>query len=73
MKKNITLSADEDDIRKARERALRERSSLNEVFRKWLRQYAQMGNKRRNYNELMDSLNYAKPGRKFTRDEMNER
>jgi hypothetical protein len=73
MKKNITLSADEEAIRKARERALREHTTLNEVFRKWLRQYAQLGNKRRNFSELMDALKYAKPGRQFTRDEMNER
>ncbi|MDZ7728611.1 MAG: hypothetical protein U5Q44_10705 [Dehalococcoidia bacterium] len=34
--KNITLSADENLIEAARERARRENTTLNEQFRRWL-------------------------------------
>ncbi len=73
MKKNITLSAEEEIIRKARERALRERTTLNDEFRKWLRQYSRFGITGHEYERMMKSLEYAKPGRQFTREEMNER
>ena len=71
--KNITLSADEALIEKARERARQERKSLNEAFREWLALYAGQTLSARDYRRLMSDLTYARPGRKFTRDEMNER
>ena len=37
--KNITLSADENLIEAARQRALSERTTLNEQFRRWLADY----------------------------------
>ena len=37
--RNITLSADEDLIRRARQRAEASRTSLNEAFREWLGRY----------------------------------
>jgi len=73
MKKNITLSADDELIRKARERALRERTTLNDEFRKWLRQYTRFGISGREYERIMNSMDYAKPGRRFNREDMNER
>ena len=73
MKKNITLSAEEELIQKARERAHREHTTLNAEFRKWLRRYALSNSKVVDYLALMESLSYVKAGRKFTRDEMNER
>jgi hypothetical protein len=38
MLKNITLSADEELIRKAREKAQKEHTTLNASFRQWLKQ-----------------------------------
>lgn len=73
MLKNITLSADDDLIRKAREKAHREHKTLNEYFRRWLSRYVNSHKSKIKYNELMDSLSYAKPGRRFSRDELNER
>jgi len=73
MLKNITFSAEEELIRKAREKASSERTTLNETFRRWLRQYVRAGYSSHEFNELMKSLSYVKPGRTFTRDEMNER
>ncbi|MDZ7722207.1 MAG: hypothetical protein U5R06_05105 [candidate division KSB1 bacterium] len=73
MKKNITLSAEEELIKTARQKAQREHSTLNHEFRQWLLQYVHSNLKRNEYQSLMQSLSYAKPGKKFSRDEMNER
>ena len=73
MLKNITLSAEEELIEKARDKARRERTTLNATFRQWLHQYLGRGAKTADYGSFMDSLNYARPGKKFSRDELNER
>ncbi len=73
MLKNITLSAEERLIWKAREKARRERTTLNDNFRRWLKQYVNANNGSKDYDVLMKSLNYAASGKSFTRDEMNER
>jgi hypothetical protein len=73
--KNVTLSADERLIEAARERARAEHTTLNEKFRGWLEDYAG-GNYRAKrmmaaIRELQKEISTG--GRKFTRDEMNER
>jgi len=73
MKKNITLSAEELLIKKAREKAAREKKSLNTVFREWLARYVGQETSSSRYGDLMNRLSYARPGRKFSREEMNER
>jgi hypothetical protein len=73
MLKNITLSADKELIKKAREKARREHTTLNATFRQWLRQYVNKNTKTTDYHAFMDSLDYASPGKKFSRDELNER
>ncbi len=71
--RNITLSADEELIEAARERARAENTTLNEQFRRWLADYAQQQRMRR-YEEVMASLRgKVVVGRKLSRDEMNER
>lgn len=74
--KNITLSADARLIEAAREKARAEHTTLNEQFRRWLEDYA--GHNRAEADAAMDLIErirtYAHTGgRKFTRDEMNER
>lgn len=73
MLKNITFSANEDLIRKARERAAADKTTLNEAFRLWLEKYAEQVETAQAFVELMDSFGYVQPGRSFSRDEMNER
>jgi len=73
MLKNITLSADEELIRKGREKARQEHSTLNANFRIWLRQYVNRNTKTTDFREFMESLNYVRPGRKLSRDELHER
>ena len=72
--RNITLSAAEDALKKAREKAIGEGKSLNVKFREWLQKYISPQDYSRNYEKLMKSLKHVDPGRsKFSRDEANER
>ena len=73
MLKNITLSADQDLIKKAREKAQRENTTLNQRFREWLNRYIQIGNQSSEYEQLMNKLDHINSGKKFSRDELNER
>lgn len=71
--KNITFSASADSIERARLRATLERTTLNEKFREWLDNYATRKPTMEEYDRLMKRVSYARAGRKFTREEMNER
>ena len=73
--KNITLSADEKLIEAARQRAASEHTTLNQQFRIWLEEYVR---RKQQADEAMATIRelqekYSTGGRKFTRDEMNER
>jgi hypothetical protein len=71
--KNVTFSADETKIDRARDVARSEHKTLNDAFREWLDWYSSRKVARARLEELFERLNYADAGRKFTRDEMNER
>ncbi|MBL8499136.1 MAG: hypothetical protein LZF64_13275 [Nitrosomonas sp.] len=73
--KNITLSADDKLIEAARARARAEQTTLNEQFRRWLADYVQQEQKTESAMALIEELRgqVRTGGRKFTRDEMNER
>jgi len=71
--KNITLSADEALLARARKVAQEQERSLNELFREWLEEFTRPLMGVEEFGALMHRLSYAKPGKKFTRDEMNER
>jgi hypothetical protein len=73
MLKNITLSADPELIEKARKIAKSKNSTLNNEFRRWLLRYVKRDFSESDFQEMIARLNYAIPGKKFTRDEMNER
>ncbi len=73
MLKNITFSAEEDLIRRARERATAERTTLNDEFRRWLETYVERPETVEAFTFLMGHYAYVQPGRSFRRDEMNER
>ncbi len=73
MKKNITLSADENIIKKARQRARKQKTTLNNEFRKRLERYSSDDSLAGNYLLIMNRLEYVKAGRHFTREELNER
>ncbi len=73
VRQNITFNADKSDIELAREEAQSQNTTLHELFRDWLKGIA--GRKRRaeEFRALMKELRHVDAGRKFTRDEMNER
>jgi hypothetical protein len=71
--KNITLSADENLIEQARLVAKSQHKTLNAAFREWLEQFTARAGNVQEYDALMMRLQHVKAGRRFTRDEMNER
>jgi flagellar biosynthesis chaperone FliJ len=71
--KNITLTADEQLIEQARQTAKKQHKTLNQAFREWLESYARPESGVEEYEALMKRLSYVNAGRKFTREEMNER
>ena len=74
MLKNITLSAEEMLIQKARQKAIGEKKTLNALFRDWLRKYVHKSDPVVDFDRLMKRLSHVRTGgRKFTREEMNER
>ena len=74
--KNITLSAEEDLIEAARKEARAQQTTLNQMFRDWLASIVAAKTRLRQAQAgvLLDRLAAeVNAGRKFTREEMNER
>jgi hypothetical protein len=71
--KNITFTAPPETIEKARLRAREQRTTLNEAFREWLDRYSGGPPSAEEFDRIMATLKHVNAGRKFTRDEMNER
>ena len=73
MLENITFDVDEKLLKKAQEKARQDHTTLNELFRRWLKRYILSDKTNFNYEEFMNTLSYVNPGRKFSRDELNEK
>lgn len=73
--RNITFSADEQLIEAARARARERHTTLNEEFRRWLADYAARDEVAARAMATIRELqgHYSTGGRRFTRDELNER
>jgi len=71
--KNITLSADEDLIEQARRAAAEQHTTLNAAFREWLEQFSGRARRERQFDEFFEQTKYVQAGRRFTREELNER
>ena len=71
--KHITLTADENLIKRARQIAKLQRKTLNVVFREWFENFAAPAGDVQKFDALMNRLKHVKAGRSFTRDEMNQR
>ena len=73
--KNITLSADEHLLEATHKYAAVENTTLNAKFRQWLEDYTQRQQRADKAVTCIEALRgkYPPRGRKFTRDEMNER
>jgi hypothetical protein len=72
--KNITLSADEDLIARARHTAQSQHKTLNAAFREWLEDFVAKSGNLAEYHQLMERLRRrVRSSGPYTRDEMNER
>lgn len=73
MLRNITLSAEEVLIERARQRAESRKTTLNAEFRRWLAQYSEYPQTAADLAVIMNQLSYAQAAKTFTRDELDER
>ena len=74
--KNITFSAQEDAIARARQVASKRQRTLNDLFRDWLSELdaqSQENNVIEKLEALWQDTNYLRVGKKLSRDETNER
>ena len=73
--KSITVHADETLLEAAEARAKREQTTLDEKFQIWLADYAGQAHAAQQAMAVVSELQarLRTGGRKFTRDEMNER
>jgi hypothetical protein len=71
--RNVTLSAEDELIDRARLVARQRHTTLNEAFREWLQQFTASSGDVKQFDQLMSRLGPLKAGRRFTREEMNER
>ncbi len=71
--KNLTLTAEENLIERARLRAANEHRTLNAAFREWLERYAGGEAGHAEYLDLMKQFGHIRTTRAFSRDELNAR
>ena len=70
---NVTFAINENLVKRARAKASRQNRSLNRVFGEWLQHYVEQDVAARNFDAIMHELARTKAGKRFSRDEMNER
>ena len=74
--RNITLSAADALIDRAREKARAQGVTLNDEFRKWLASYVEGQNGAEavaRFRAVLQAMPQVDAGRSFSRDELNER
>jgi hypothetical protein len=76
MMANLTLSIDDDLLQRAREAALRDRTSVNALVREYLTRYADAKRLRFEALDALDALaasNSSRSAQRWVRDELHER
>ncbi len=71
--KRITLRADEGLIEEVRLVAKSQYTTLSAAFREWLKLFASQPGNLKDFDGNMQRLRHIKSGRRFNRDEMNQR
>jgi hypothetical protein len=71
--RNITLSAEEDLIERAKLGAAHEKTTLGAAFREWLKRYAGRETGSQEYRQLMRRLGHVRSAERISRGVMNER
>lgn len=69
----FVLTAEKETLEDARRAAQTENRTLEEVMRELLEKYAAGIERGRRFDAVMEQMKYVNAGRKFTREEMNER
>jgi len=69
----FVLTAEKETLEDARKAAETENRTLEEVVRELLAKYAAGVERGRRFDAVMEQMKYVNAGRKFTREEMNER
>lgn len=73
---NLTLSIDDELLQRAREAALRDRTSVNALVREYLTRYADAKSRRLEALDALDALaagSTARSDAPWSRDELHER
>ena len=73
MLRNITLSVEDTLIAKARLKAQQNQSTLNAVFRTWIKDYVGEVDGQQEYDALMANLGHVSFDGPYSREDMNER
>lgn len=71
--KNITLSAEEDLIERARDVARARHTTLNSAFREWLQHFAAGDADSSGFDALMQQMSHIDSAGPYSRDELNTR
>jgi len=71
--KNITLSAEEDLIERARDVARSRHTTLNSAFREWLQHFTAGDGDSSGFDALMQQISHIDSAGPYTRDEINSR
>lgn len=71
--KKISLSASENLIQRAREVATSRNTTLNSLFREWLKELAETKERSERLDSLLRRLETCDAGGTFSREDMNER
>jgi hypothetical protein len=70
---DIIISAEEELVQKAQQKATAEHTTLDELIRTWLEQYVARSSLAHQYESLMSRLTHIRTDRHFSREELNER
>ncbi len=73
MSRDLVISVEENLLAEAQSRAASEHQSIDQIMNRLLAEYVEQKSRLEQHRELMQRLDYVSAGRKFTRDEMNER
>ena len=74
MTKSITFDIEEELIEAATQRAASEQTTLDNLLRRWVRDYAERQQAVRAFDDLTRELSgKVRIGRKLTREQLNER
>lgn len=71
--KNVTFRIQEEPLNKAREKAAKEKRSLNKLINQWIKNYSATKDEVFDVRQYVKRIKGEKIGRTFTREEMNER